>query len=81
MSFSKPANIFTVSDFKRNRSILWIKKKKKKKKNVVGLYYNSQIAGDTRLVLEKVIIGIQKAIKMIGKPMNALSNPKISEAR
>lgn len=45
----------------------------------VGLYYNSQIAGKTRLVLEKVIIVIQKAIKMIGKPMNALSNPKITD--
>ena len=53
----------------------------KKKKNVVGLYYNSQIAGNTRLVLEKVKIGTQKATKMIGKSMNALSNPKITEAR
>ena len=66
---------------KKNKKIQKKKYKKKKKKNVVGLYYNSQIAGKTRLVLEKVIIGIQKAIKMIGKPMNALSNPKISEAR
>ena len=52
---------------------------KKKKKNVVGLYYNSQIACKTRSVLEKVIIVIQNAIKMIGKPMNALSNPKITD--